>query len=266
MPRPRKFTEVVARERVRQHVRELYPEYEPPTEAPLLYDREAAAEDNRRAEKARAEFDRRTEKERKDMLALAARLIPVLELPQRREEELVAELGALLAEVRWEWRSRREIIPDVSLPILGGVQPTSGEMRITLEPGRRHAEKLRDWYRSLPATLLSKARVPFTEEESHAVGLVIELLAETLASLVDQYQAKPGRQLGERIVAQSAAVWLVRFMDRHAPDVSLECRRLFMFNCMRQLGIPCPDCRADPGDFNVWFDGAEVLARPAPHS
>jgi hypothetical protein len=297
-------------------VRELYPEYEPPTEAPLLYDREAAAEDRRRAERARAEFERRTEHERRALSVVAANLIPEIELSQPRQQELVAELAALLTEVRWEWRSRRKIIPDVSLRVLGGVQPTRGEMHVTLGRGLGHVQKLRNWYRSLLPTPLPEPIVPLAEDNP-VVGIVIERLAETLASkthptlkpglrlaeklrnwyrslppallktvvlflderpvlgvvierlvailagMADQYQAKPGRQPGERAAAQGAARWLIWFMNRHVPDASIKLRRSFMFRSMREPGIPCPNLADDPGDFNKWFDEVEALARPA---
>ena len=176
MTRPPKFTEPVARERRRERLRELYPEYEPPKVAPTLYDGNAASVDKHRAERARSEFDKRSEKERKALAALAADLIPVLEPPQQQQKELVAELGELLAVVRWEWKSRRAIIPDALLPILGGVQPKHGEMRATLMAGLKHAEKLRDWYRSIPAALLYTTTVSFAHENP-ALGLVIERLA-----------------------------------------------------------------------------------------
>jgi hypothetical protein len=261
VPRPRKFTEAVADERRLERLRVLFPEYEPPTVAPPGNDREAVAEHKRRAEQARAQFDKRTEKERKHLLSLAADLIPALELPQPRNKELVSELGALLANVRWEWRSRRKIAPNPSLPVLGGVQPTYGEMNVTLKPGLKYAKKLRDWYCSLPTGLLMNVTIPLADE-SPALGVVIERLDETLASVADQYQGKPGHQPGERLVAQGAARWVVWFMDRQAPGARIANRRLFMFKCMHQLGIPCPNLPDDPGDFNAWFDEVEALARP----
>jgi hypothetical protein len=243
-------------------VLELFPEYEPPTLAPPGNDREAVAEHNRRTERTRAQFDKRTEKETKRLSSLAADLIPALKLPQPRQKELTAELGPLLANVRWEWRNRREIAPDASLPVLGGVQPTQGEMHATLDAGLKQAERLRDWYCSLPTGLLMNVTVSLTGE-SPALGVVIEPLVETFVSVADQYQGKPGRQPGERLVAQRAACWLVLFMDKQAPGVTLANRRLFMFKSMQKLGIPCPNLRDDPGDFNGWFDEVEALARPA---
>jgi hypothetical protein len=259
--RPRKFTEAVARERRLQHVRELYPEYEPPTEAPARYDRQAAVDERSRAKRAQAEFEKRTKKETTTLSALAADVLPKLGLSKQQEKELIAELAALLAEVRWEWRSRRGMIPDVSLPVLGGVQPTPGQMHVTLTAGLMHAEKLRDWYRSLPVALLMKATVAFTEG-SPALGVVIERLSEVLADLEEQYRPKRGRQPGERAVAQGAARWLVWFMNRHATDASMEQRRSFVFCGMRKLGISCPSLDDDPGDFNAWFDEVEALAQP----
>jgi hypothetical protein len=264
VPRPRKFTEAVARERRLERVRVLSPEYEPPTVAPPGYEREAVAEHKRRTEQARAQFDKRTEKETKHLSALAAKLILVLELPQPRQKELASELGALLATVRWEWRRRRKIAPDASLPVLGGVQPTYGEMSVTLKAGLKNAERLRDWYCSLPTGLLMNVTVSLADE-SLALGVVIERLVKTLARAADQYHGTPGHQPDERLVAQGAARWLVWFMDRQATGAPIAHRRLFMFKCMHQLGIPCPKLPDDPGDFNAWFDEVEALARPVAH-
>jgi hypothetical protein len=266
MPQPSKFTEAIRRERQRERLCELYPEYEAPTEAIQLYDHEAA-EETRRAEKARAEFDKRAGKETKRLSDLAVELTPLLELSQPRQRELVAELAAMFAEIRWEWQRRRKIALDPSLPVLGGVQPTHGEMHETIKGGLRHALALRDWYRSLPLGLFLNQTVSMTAEplpgdETAVIGVVIERLAETLAELADQYHSKTGRQPGERAAAQGAARWLIWFMDRHAPALSIEQRRSFVFRCMRKLGIPCPNLPDDQGDFNTWFGGVEACARP----
>jgi hypothetical protein len=261
MPRPRKFTEVERRERTQERLRELFPGYEPPTEAPLVYDAEAAAEDQRRAEAARVEFNKRTEREIKDLLAFAADAIAVLGLVANhrrawRVGKSSADLAALLPTVKWEFQHRRSI-----------VRPTPAEMRATLADGLRHAEALRDWYRSLPDALLLNQRVsmmaePLPGDDPPVLGVVIERLAETLSSLADQYQAEQGRQPGERAAAQGAACYLIRFMDRHAPDASIEKRREFMFQSMRKQGITCPNLRDHQGDFNKWFGEVEALARP----
>jgi hypothetical protein len=266
MPRPEKFSEAVRRQRQRERLHELYPEYVSPeyvlpTDAP-------AAEDQRRAEAARAEFDKRTARQTKALSAKAAKLIPVLGLPSSRQQELVTELAALLAEVHWEWRSRRKLVLDTSLPVLGDVQPTHGEMRATIKVGLQHALALRGWYRSLPAGLLLDQTVSMTAEpvpgdNPPGLGVVINRLAETFAAKADQHRPRVGRPPGERAAAQSAACWLAWFMNRHAPDAPIEEHREFMFRCLRELGIPCPNLSDDPGDFNKWFSEVEALARPA---
>ena len=63
-------------------------------------------------------------------------------------------------------------------------------------------------------------------------------------------------------MAQWAAGYLFEFIRRHAPEASIKQRREFVFRAMRGLGIDCPDLEADPGDFNIWFDEAEALAKP----
>jgi hypothetical protein len=247
MPRPEPFTEEVRRKR-----RE-----------------EQAKIDNNAFRRA----DERTDAEIQRDEALAANLIDVLGLaPARRRagrEEIasepgkaICELAGILVVVRWHWQVRQDIEPDRSLPILGGVQPTHGEMHVTLEAGLKHAEKLRDWYRSLPAALLLKATVPFAEE-SPVLGVVIERLTETLALLAAEHKPQLGRQPGRRAVAQSAARYLIRFVDRHAPDASTEAHRTFVFRAMRGLGIDCPDLRDDPRDFASWFSEVEALAGPS---
>jgi hypothetical protein len=213
-----------------------------------------------------------TERDIDDDVALAAKLIGTLGIPRdgrraRRAEikveveKAISELMGFLGEVRLEWKVRNKIRPDLSLPIVGGVQPTHGEMHVTLNAGLKHAEELRDWYRSLPATLLSKSTVSFTEG-SPAFGIVIERLAEVLAHLTAKHKPRRGPQPGRRAAAQLAARYLIRFIDRHAPDAPAEARRRFVFCAMRDLGIDLPDLRDDPGDFAIWFGEVEALASP----
>src|SRR6516162_2660731 len=106
MPRPRPFTE-----RSRREKREKQVEVDEAT--------------FRRAETPAAKIARDVTR--------AADLIRTLGIPAHRQREQRADIAAaisgliaILGEVRWEWRSRREIIPDASLPVLGGVQPTHG--------------------------------------------------------------------------------------------------------------------------------------------
>jgi hypothetical protein len=233
----------------------------------------------RRKEQAKIDnnaFNRADEPTERDIdhdVALAAKLVGILGIPRdgrraRRAEieadvaKAISDLMGFLGEVRLEWKVRNKIVPDLSLPIIGGVQPTRGQMRATLNAGLKHAEELRDWYRSLPVTLLSKSTVPFTEE-SPALGIVIERLAEVLAHLTAKHKPRRGRQPGRRAAAQSAARYLIRFIARHAPDSSTEARRRFVFRAMRDLGIDLPDLRDDPGDFATWFSEVEALASPS---
>jgi hypothetical protein len=184
-------------------------------------------------------------------------------------KEVEEALLAVLKEARWEWRKRHEIKSDPSLPVIGGVQPTHGEMHATLTSGLKHAIALRDWRRSLPSGLLLNQTVPMTtpppDEMAPTLGVVIERLAETLAALALQHEHKRlrGQQPGRRVAAQQAVRWLIWFMRRYAPDSPQAMRRKFLFGCMRELGITCPNLEEDPGDFAIWFDEAETFAGPA---
>jgi hypothetical protein len=262
MPRPRKFTEAVRRERARERLRRLHPEWEPPTVASPVYDAQADTERNRRAQQARATFDEQTENENRRVLAIARKLIDTIATDPSKKGEFAAELAGLFTQVRWHWNHGRDRIPDPMLPRLGGAQPTHGEMRTTLDEGLRHATALRDWYRSLPPALLRSITVPMEPEPSPSddppIGVVVERLAEILGRVAEQYEPKPGRQSGERYAAQRAAYWLVWFLDRRLPNLAEAQRHSFIFDCLRELGIPCPDLRYDPGDFKTWF--AEMAA------
>jgi hypothetical protein len=212
-----------------------------------------------------------TDAERRRDVDLATKLVDVLGLPQilRRQQRAaivkevvksIFELRDLLVEIRWHWQVRQEVKSDRSLPILGGVQPTHGEMHATFKALLKHAEPLRDLYRSLPAALLLDVTVPFAEE-SPVLGVVIERLAEVLTGKAAEHEPQQGRQPGKRAVAQSAARYLSRFIDRHAAGASTEARQRLVFQAMRGLGIDCPNLEDDPGDFAVWFSEVETLAK-----
>lgn len=251
MPRPKKFTERIRRER-----------------------RETQAEID---DKAFRRASVRTEAEIDRDVGLAADLVSVLGLsvllglPDSHRQDLALELSAQFPEIRWEWQTGSEIEPDRSLPILGGVQPTQGEMRATIDAGLKHALRLRDWYRCLPHGLLLKQTVPMTtppqqNEQAPALGVVIEQLAGTLEALATRYNPKRGRQPGRRAVAQRAARKLIWFIDRHAPNAPIAKRQEFVFRCMQKLGIDCPNPEDDQNDFNEWFGEVEALARSRPRS
>jgi hypothetical protein len=260
MPRPRKFTETVRRERTRERLRRLHPEYEPPDEAPEVSKSDAAAERNRRAHAA---YSVRTEKEAKRLDAIARKLISTLEADQAKQTTPVAALTELLGIVLRDWNHLRDFTPDPLLPVLGGAQPTYGEMRVTLDKGLRHAMALRNWHRKLAGALLLHITMPIRSEptdDDPAIGVVIERLAETLARAAARYEPKPGRKTGERHAAQRAAGWLIRFMHRDFPNLAVKQRRIFVYRCLCELGITCPSLYDDPGDFNAWYAEAESRA------
>jgi hypothetical protein len=259
MPRPKRFTETVRRERTRDRLRRLHPEYAPPDEAPAIFNSDAEAERNRQAHAA---YGARI-KEARRLGAIARKLIPIVEADQAKQNEYAGILASLFVTVRWDYKAGRDHIPDPSLPVLGGAQPTHGEMRVTLEEGLRHAMALRDWYRHLSAALLLRVRVPMRSEttaDDPSIGVVIEKLAETLTREAERYKPKPGHQLGERHAAQGAAGYLIRFVNLHFPNLTVKRRRIFVFRCLRDLGIPRPNLDLDPGDFNAWYAEAESRA------
>ena len=199
--------------------------------------------------------DKRTDIEKRLDLKIAAALVPILHLP----DELVSELEGIVIEARWHWKTRQKGMP--GLPNLGGVQPTHGEMRATLQAGLEHAERQRGWYRSLPVALLSETVVTFAEGGT-PLGVVIERLPEALAQMAAEHKVL-GRPPGRRVAAQAAATWLIAFVDRRAPKISEKQRKKFVFLAMRALGVDCPSLDDDPGDFAVWFAEVEAMARPA---
>ena len=87
-------------------------------------------------------------------LAIAAELADLIPPHDRRG------LPEILAIVRWEWNFRRDIQPDELRPRLGGVQPTPGEMKVTIEAGAKHARMLRKWSHSLLPALFHNVNVP----------------------------------------------------------------------------------------------------------
>lgn len=157
MPRPRMFTEGVRREKTAELLQQIHPEYVPPSNDPPIRGERA-----RGAKQAEAAFKRRTEAENKRWLTSAVRLIADVTTDQSVQDELVTALASLFASVRWEWKARRNTIPNASLPIVGGVQPTHGQMRDTLKEGLTDARKLLDWYRRLPAALLTRVTAPMS--------------------------------------------------------------------------------------------------------
>jgi hypothetical protein len=144
----------------------------------------------------------------------------------------------------------KRIKADPTLPVLGGIQPTHGQMAETLRAGLKHARELREWFSELPSGLLIRVTVPMStpprsDEPASPLGVVIGRLAHTLEELVAQHDADtvPGQQAGRRIQAQFAACWLFWFMNRYAPGAPIEARRAFVFRGMRGLGIDCPDMK-----------------------
>jgi hypothetical protein len=245
--RPKPFTEAVRIAR-RKEQNKLNGE---PIDVAFADDEQLGGEALREASRP----DKRTDNEKRRNLQIATDLAPILHLP----DELVSELKDILIEVRWHWRDRQNVMP--GLPNLGGVQPTHGEMRATLQAGFEHAERLRGWYRSLPAALLSETVVTFAEGGA-PLGVVIERLPKVLEQMADEHKVL-GRPPGRRVAAQAAAAWLIAFVDRRAPKLSRKQRKKFVFLAMRELGVDCPSLNDDPGDFAVWFAEVEAMARPA---
>jgi hypothetical protein len=203
--------------------------------------------------------------------ALAEELLRILGVP-RDNASARSDLMIVLREARLEYNVRRNKRPDRLLPVIGGVQPTRGEVRASLKAGLRHMRKLRE---ALPPTLLPNETVPFAEGDI-ILGVVIEQLTETLAHLnkkyetietVDHFNKKyNGRPPGSRAVAQSAARYLVRFMRKHAQEARAATRKVFLFEAASALAITCPHPNTDPGAFNKWFHEVEALEsiRPKP--
>jgi hypothetical protein len=218
--------------------------------------------DARRLDQDRVDKEafRRADEPTKDEIfqdkVLAEDLIRILVVVPPGNPSARSDLIIVLAEARLECSVRKNIKPDGSLPVIGGIQPTHGEMRATLKAGLKHAKKLRDWYRALPSTLLSKATVPFAEG-GVLLGIVIEQLTETL-ELANKHK-RHGRPPGSRAVAQSAARYLVRYMRKHAPKARAAKRKEFMFAAARALEITCPDLDDDPSAFNEWFREVEAI-------
>jgi hypothetical protein len=187
-------------------------------------------------------------------------------LQVRASTALARELAGLLLNAEWEWRARRHIQLDPSLPVLGDIQPTPGEMRATIDEGLKYAQKLREWSRSLPAALLLNEVVPLTTPPYRRgppppLQVVIEGLAETLARLSALYKPRRGRPPGRREVAQWAAAPLMAFAYRHAPEATAEQRREFVRECLRRVEIACPDPNDHPAEFPRWFKPVEAVAK-----
>lgn len=178
----------------------------------------------------------------------------------RPTSPLEKELGVLLEEARREWEAGQDIHADPSLPVLGSLQPTPGEMKATLDNGLKHARKLLAWSRSLPAGL-SNETVPLTPCASHHPNLqvVIELLTARLARASARYKPRRGRLAGSREVAQRAAVLLMAFAFERAPKTKPTQRREFVWACLDRLGIECPSPSDHAKEFADWFRPVERL-------
>jgi hypothetical protein len=186
----------------------------------------------------------------------------------RADLALATELDGLLLNAEWEWHGRRDIQPDPSLPVLGDTQPTPGEMRAIIDEGLKHAQKLRQWYRSLPAALLLNEVVPLTTPPYRRgppppLQAVIEGVAEALDRLSALHKPRRGRSPGRRQVAQWAAGPLMLFAYRHAPEATSEQRRTFVRECLDRVEIECPDPNNHPAKFARWFQPVETAAARA---
>jgi hypothetical protein len=243
MPRPEKFTEAVRRRRQRERLQEDDPDWKAPRPAPP----EPIDGSLKEAEGDAAELIRNF-------------------LRVRASPALATKLAGLLADAEWEWHARRDIQPDPSLPVLGDIQPTPGEMRAIIDEGLKHAQKLRKWARSLPAALLVNEAVPLTTPPYRRgppppLQAVIEGLAETLDRLSALYKPRRGRLPGRREVAQWAAGPLILFAYRHAPQATTEQRRTFVHACLGQIVVECPDPNDHAAEFARWFQPVETAAK-----
>jgi len=245
--RPEKFTEAARRRRQLSVLRRNDPDWESPRPA------QSSA---KRSGEAVFPF----EEAEGDLADLIRNFLRV-----RGSDALATELAGLLANAEWEWSARRDRQPDPSLPILGDIQPTPGQMRATIDEGRDLALKLREWSRTLPTALLLNETVSMTKggvpaNNDPAVRVVIECLAEKLDRLSALYQPRRGRPPGRREVAQWVAGPLMLFAYRHAPKATKQQRREFVRACLEQMKIECPDPNDHPSDFDRWFPPVETTA------
>jgi hypothetical protein len=255
MPRPEKFTEAVRRRRQRERLQQDNPDWEAPRPAPLDW------EAPRPMPPATKPIDGSLKEAEGDAADLIRDFLYV-----RASPALATELAGLLLNAEWEWHARRDIQPDPSLPVLGDIQPTPDEMRAMIDEGLKHALKLREWSRSLPAALLVNETVPLTTPPYRRgppppLQAVIESLAETLGRLSALYKPQRGRPPGRREAAQWAAGPLMLFAYRYAPEATDKQRRTFVRECLGRVGIECPDPNNHPNKFARWFQPVETAAK-----
>jgi hypothetical protein len=255
MPRPEKFTEPVRRRRQRERLQQDNTDWKAARLAPLDW------EAPRPAPPVTKPIDGSLKEAEGDAADLIRNFLRV-----RASPALATKLAGLLLNAEWEWHARRDIQPDPSLPVLGDIQPTPGEMRAIIDEGLKHALKLREWSRSLPAALLVNEVVPLTTPPYRRgppppLQAVIESLAETLARLSALHKPRRGRGPGRREVAQWAAGPLVLFAYRHAPQATTEQRRTFVHACLGRVEIECPDPNNHPAKFARWFQPVETAAK-----
>jgi hypothetical protein len=236
MPRPEKFTERVRRKRRRERIQlddaegaALQPAANLPGSVALLFS--------------------------KEYLELTIQTWLHVRAPNH---DVIRELEWLLHNAAWEWQSRRDSQLDPSLPNLGGVQPTSGEMKATIEAGAKHAQKLREWSENLPSAMFHNATVLIPGDPP--LRAVITHLAHTFDLLSEMYYPKRGRQPGRRKVAQWLALWFMQFAYRHAPNAKRQEQREFVRECLVLLKIECPDPNDHIAEFDRWFLPVEVEA------
>jgi hypothetical protein len=247
MPRADKFTEATRRRRLLKRLHESDPGWAPPRLA-------------RNCPEPSGETAFPFEEAKGDRADLIRNFLRV-----RASPALARELAGLLADAEWEWHARRDIQPEPLLPVLGGIQPTPGEMRAIIDEGLKHALNLRKWSRSLPAALLLNETVPLTTPPYRRgppppLQAVIEGLAETLARLSALHKPRRGRPPGRREVAQWAAGPLMLFAYRHAPEAKRQHRREFVRECLRHIEIDCPDPSNHAAEFDRWFRPVETDA------
>jgi hypothetical protein len=258
MPRPEKFTEAVRRRRQRERLQQNNPDWEVPKPVPLDW------EAPRPVPPPTNPIDGSLKEAEGDAADLIRDFLHV-----RASLALATELAGLLLNAEWEWHARRDIQPDPSLPVLGDIQPTLGEMRAMIDEGLKRALKLREWSRSLPAALLVDAVVPLTTPPYRRgppppLQAVIEGLAGALDRLSALYKPHRGRPPGRREVAQWAAAPLMFFAYRYAPEATIKQRRIFVCECLGRVEIECPDPYNHPTKFARWFQPVETVAKRGP--
>jgi len=147
-------------------------------------------------------------------------------VPPATVRTYTVQLSAWLGYVISQFKRNRYFRPSSSAPVMGCVQPTQGEWTATIRSKQKGQTKLQD----LPQALW-----------------------------VDRSLSKATRPMmsGPRAAAEWAAVSILSFAEKEAPDAGKRRHRKFVFEALRALGIPCPNRGSKPSRWALFMRRAE---------